>query len=621
MPPPSTDERFPWARVSNLALSAAVLFAAMALARYGTYHNDTFDLAFYARTVWGLGRLDLWNPLVGADARGLHLSPALIPLALLSRVVPTVPLLLLTQAACVCGAAIPLARLAARRVGHPWAPYLTAGVYLLLPAVGSVASYEFHPSALALLPLALALDFFDDRRVRAGMISLVVAALCREDVALVAALTGLALAVRPQHRAAGLAAFAGFTAWFALWLFVIAPRYLPAHGSLQLHYGHLGSSPADIVKNLLLHPVATARAVATPARMLYLPRLLLPVAFLPLLRPRWLLPIAAPLAINLLSQFPTAVQVHSHYSVLAAPFIVAAAVHGAAQVMVTGGASSDRWGLAAVVAVCLGTLHMQHRAGVVPLIGRRCDLRELVPDARTAALSTVVDLIPNDASVRGPDYLLPHVAERPRVYRDAPPYNAADFVVLSTEHRAHHTGTQELWRNDEEQRLRNALLPRAYGVWTVVGDFIVLRRGWSPRTYARGRWVEFEPDPAVHRAHVDVGSSLAVAGWGVTPIPRGSRVTLLLVTKRAWPHDLGLEVGWGPMRPHLDRQDPERTYAFLPYDGVMLPSLTRVGEVSRAVVDVPATPDELRAQGLWFGARRMDGSRLDPEAPHWVRLP
>lgn len=610
--------------MSNLALTAAVIFSAMALCRYHTFHNETFDLAFYARTVWGLGHLDLWNPLVGADARGLHLSPALLPLALASRFTPTVSLLLLTQAACVCGAAIPLARIAARRIGHPWAPYITAGCYLLLPSVGSVASYEFHPSALALLPLALALDFFDDRRIRAGMFALIAASLCREDVALVAALTGLALAVRPQHRTAGLIAFIAFTTWFALWLFVIAPRYLPAHGSLQLHYGHLGSSPAEIIKHLVFHPIETLRTLATPARLLYLPRLLVPVAFLPLLRPRWLIPVAAPLAINLLSEFPTAIQIHSHYSILATPFIIAAGVHGAAQVMFSAGQHANHWGLATIIAVFLGTAHMQHRAGVVPFIGQRFDLSAMVSDSRTEALSTVVDLIPSDASVRGPDFLLPHIAERPRLYRNAPPFHSVDYVVLSTEHRARYAGTQSLWRSEEEQTLRDGLLPRSYGVWTVLGDFIVLRRGWPSRTYARGRWIDFDPDPTVHQSHVDVGSSLAIAGWGISPLPsepRLTRVTLLLVTLKPWPHDLGLELGWGPMHPHLDRQDPERTYAFLPYDGVMSPNLTHTNEVSRTIIDLPATQQDLTAHGLWFGARRVDGSRLDPEGPHWVRLP
>jgi len=617
---PRSEDRFPWTRISNLALGVTVLFSAMALARYRTWHNETFDLAFYTRLVWGVGRLDLSNPLVGTSLWGLHLSLILFPLGLLGRIVPIVPLLLVVQAACVCAAGIPLARIAHRRIGHPYAPYLTLAVYFLLPVIGSVCTYEFHPSSLALLPLALALDWFDRGDVTPGAIALLVAATCREDVALVAGLTGLSLAVKKPQRRAGLGLFAFFTAWFVAYIFFIAPRYLPRVGSLQLHYGHLGRSPTEIVTHLVTHPVATLREIFTPARALYLPRMLVPVAFLPLLRPRWLLPVAAPLAINLLSQFPTAVQVHSHYATLMAPFLIVAAVHGMAQVMVAGALHAERWALAATFAVLVGTAHMQHRAGVLPLVGGRFDRHAFVSDSRAEALDAVVNIIPADAAVAGPDYLLPHVAERRRLFRH-PTERRPEYIVLSTDHRARFAGTQELWRNIEERTVRNAIYWRRYGVWAVIGDFVILRDAWPVRTHARGRYVTFAPDPRVHASHRDIGDSLALAGWGMSPIERGTRITLLIVAKRRLPFDLGLEVGWGPMRPHLDREDPNPTYAFLPFDGVFMPPFVRIGEVARTTVDVPATMDELRAHGVHFGARRIDGSRLDPDSAHWTLLP
>ncbi len=618
--PRSNDDRFPWAWISNISLAATVLFAALALSRYRTWHNETFDLAFYARMVWGAGHWDLANPLVNAPLWGLHLSLVLLPLGVLSRFVHVVPLILVVQAVCVGAAGIPLARLAFRRIGHPAAAFGALAVYLLYPTVGSVATYEFHPSSLALLPLALALDWFDQREVRKGCFALLLAAACREDVALVCALTGASLALRPKHRKEGAAIFVFFALWFVVYLFGIAPRYLPRHGSLQLHYGHLGSSPGAIVAHLLRHPIATLRELATPARLLYVPRLLVPVAALPLLRPRWLLPIAAPVAINLLSQFPTAVQIHSHYTTLAVPFVIVAAVHGFAHLLAVGAERPARWAAAASCAVLAGTLHMQHRAGVLPFIARRYDPNAFVADSRMTALDTVVNVIPGDAAVAAPDYVLPHLAERVRIFR-YPTERRPEYIVLSTEHRLLHTGTQELWRNIEETAVRGALFWKRYGVWAVVGNYIILREAWPIRTYARGRYVEFDPDPRVHRAHVDVGAHLAVAGWGTEHIEHGTRVVLLLVAKQPMPYDVNFEVGWGPLHPHLDRQDPQRTYAFLPFDGAFHPSFVRAGEVVRTTVDVPAEPDELLAHGVYFGARRVDGSRLDAESTHWTLLP
>ena len=607
--------------VSNAALAMAALLAGLALTRWRSYHNETFDLAFYARIVWGAGHWDLHNPLVGTDLWGLHASLVLLPLGLLGRFVAVVPMLLVVQAACVAAASIPLARIAWRRVGHAWAPWAAMAVWFLFPTVGSIASYEFHPSSLALLPLCLALDFFDQRRVRAGFYALLGAAACREDVALACGLVGLVVALRREHRRAGLAMFALFTAWFALWLFVVAPRHLPPRGSLQLHYGHLGSSPTEILGSLLRHPLAALKTFATPARALYVPRLLVPVAFTALLRPKWLLPALVPVGINLLSQFPTAVQIHSHYSTLAVPFVVVAALHGVAQLMAQGALHAERYGLVALCAALAGSAHMQRRAGYLPLLGGRFDVAQHRADRRRPSLDALVSRLPPDASVSAPDFLLPHLAERRRIFREPPPPRPVDYRVLSAEHRLRYPGSQTLWRSEEEPALRGALFWRRYGVYEVFGDFVVMREGWPVRAYARGRYVEFDTDLRTHAAHVDLGEDIAVAGWGVTPLRDGARVVLLLKVKRAWPFDLGFELGWGPMAPHLDREDPAQTWAFLPFDGVFMAPFCRVGEVVRTEVVVPARAEALAAHGLWFGARRIDGSRLEAASPHWVRLP
>ena len=620
IPSAPREERFPWMSISNAALAMAALLGAMALTRWRSYHNETFDLAFYARLVWGAGHWDLFNPLVNTDLWGLHFSLVLLPLGLLGRWLPVVPMMLVVQAACVSAAAIPLARIAWRRVGHPLAPHAALVVWFLMPAVSSIASYEFHPSALALLPLVLALDFFDQRRVRAGFIALVAAACCREDVALTCGVVGLVVALRAEHRRAGLGMFALFTAWFALWLFVIAPRHLPRQGSLQLHYGHLGSSPTEILANLLRHPVATARALATPARAMYVPRLLVPVAFLSLLRPRWLLPALVPIGINLLSQFPTATQIHSHYSTLALPFVLVSALHGAAQLMAHGALHAERYGLIALLAALAGSAHMQRRAGHLPGIGRFFDPANHRRGERAAALDALIARIPPGAPLSAPDFVLPHVAERPRFHREPPPERALDYRILSMEHRRRDLGSQSVWRSVEEPILRGALHWRRYGVYDVQGDFVLLREFWPVRAYARGRYVEFDLDERTHAAHAELGDDLNVAGWGMVPLQDGARVVILLKVKHALPFDLGFELGWGPLRPHLDRQDPTHTWAFSPFDGVFMPPFCREGEVVRTEVVVPARVEALAAHGVWFGARRVDGSRLQASAPHWVRL-
>src|SRR5262245_33890178 len=148
-------------RVSCAAL--ALLWSIEGLSRYRTFHNRTFDLALYARQAWGLAHGDYWDPIVDCHFLGTHVALVLWPLGWLGRVFGVVPVLIVAQALALSLAALPLAQIGARRFGDRGA--LAAGAaWLLYPNLGHVASYEFHPGSLAMLPLAYALDALDRGR-------------------------------------------------------------------------------------------------------------------------------------------------------------------------------------------------------------------------------------------------------------------------------------------------------------------------------------------------------------------------------------------------------------------------------------------------------------------------
>lgn len=628
--PHDNSENFPWLRVSNIALVAALVAIVCAFLRFATFHNETFDLAFYHRLLWGIGHWDYYQPLTNSHAFGLHASWVLWPMAWIARIVPAVPLMLVLQAVSLCAAAIPLARMAARHLRTPWAGDVTAILYLLYPTIFTAASYEFHPSAVAMFPLVYALDAWDRGQSRAAVTALIIACLCREDVALVAALTaGLWTLHAPKAKRLipGVLSVCALL-YFAIYQFVIAPKYLPNHGSLSLHFSSLGSTPSAIVKSIFLHPLATLKLIATPGKCLYLPRLLAPLAFLPLLAPRWLIPALAPLAINLLSAWPTAIQPRSHYSLLIVPFVLVAAIHGAARVIDANhalGKPLDRPTGRKMLALTLAVLSLsmgiaQYRNGATPL-SRHWNSQQFRPDSRSQALQAIEQQIRPGVFVVAPDELLAHVANRPLFQRLDRWTRTTDDLVLRLAHRQRFAMRQEAWRCAEEVLVRNVLSDDRYGLVQVSGDYALLRRGVSPRYYATQRYVQFQPEPNAHAQHIEIDASVAIAGWRVQPqSAQSSRVTLWLVSKQQWPQDLGLELGWGPLRPNGDRQDPSEIAAFTPFDGLFNPVHVRVGEVSRTSVTLPVSESALRQTTLYFGARRIDGSRLHQDSAHWVAL-
>jgi len=623
--PPDDDARFPLARISNLALAAALAFTWLALRRYATYHNETFDLAFYTRMAWGMGRGDYYHPITNSYMWGLHASPVLYPFGWLSRLhAPLVPLLLAAQAASTTAAAIPLARIAARRIGLPVAADIMAVAYLLYPPIATIATYEFHPGSLALFPLAMALDRADRRDLRGALPWLAAAAVCREDAALVAGLVGLAGVLNRRlartQRAWGVGAFAALTTYFAVYFLVIAPSQLPRHGSLELHFGHTGANtPAGLVVALFTHPVAMLRTMLVPVKVLYGVRLLAPVAFLPVLAPRWLLPALVPFAINMVSQFPAAPQIHSHYSTLISPFVFAAAAHGAGRLAAGQSGPLERNAMVSGLAVLAASLVIHHRAGATPL-SRRWSMAPFRRDARTAEIDSLLRLLPPDASVAAPDAMLAHVAERPLFQRFDNQRRPCAWIVADVGYRTRFGTTQNILRNTEEGPLRVLLAGARYGVFASSPSFLLFRQHWSARAYGLGRYVRFDPDPGVHRVHVPIGPSVHVAGWKLERVDGRSELSVLLHARRRWPPDVGFEVGWGPVHESGARWDPEHTVTVLPFDGRMSPTLVHVGEVARTRFVLPVPHETLRGQTVYLGFRRVDGSRMDFDSPNWTPL-
>ena len=395
---------------------SGVLFSALGLARFSTVHNETFDLAMYTRLAWGMARLDGWEPIMNAHFAGLHLSWVLWPLGWLGRGFGTAQTLLVAQGFAVAAATWPLAKMAYRHGGTSLA-ITGALAWLLYPNLSHVVSYEFHPGTLAVLPIAWMLEGIDrDSVATVGWASLGVLA-CREDLALVVAAGWLLMAwLHPARRSIAVAwtlLSCVYVAVFVLWLL---PTFGPEHGSLQAHFSHLDQGV-----------LAWFGRLGSSNGLTYLPRVLLPVAGLSIVRPKWLLVALPTFALGLLSQFPTTTELYSHYLTPAVPVVVAAAILG------VGRLRGGRWPIAALVlATIAGYLMWGGGPGAAGF-----DHADFEPDDRTRASVQVLSLIGELDGVQAPDPLLAHLAERPTLARavvDAGDRNMT-WVIFDLVHR------------------------------------------------------------------------------------------------------------------------------------------------------------------------------------------
>jgi uncharacterized membrane protein len=598
----------------GLGLAAAALFLTLASLRYATFHQRTFDLAFYARMSWGERHRDVWQPIVGASIWGLHLVWFLDVVSWLGELVGHVPALLFVQSVSLGAAVVPLGRLAVRRLGPAVgvlpAALLAGGWLLLHPNTAHVAAEDFHPGTVAVLPLAWLVDALD-RRSTPGLVlfsALVLA--CREDLGLVTAIAAGLFAWRGSGRtravALGIAlASLGYVAWFSLHLL---PRYGPATGSLSLHFAHFGAeggtpggSPASVLGHLLAHPGALIAHLAAPERVLYLPTILAPLAWLPLAAPEFLLLAAPVLGVALLSAFPTTMHLDSHYLTPALPMLVGGACVGLARM-------TERWPRLAAgrtLAVFAAPLLAAHLvAGGTP-IARGFDARAYAPDANTAIAEEIVALVGPSASVQAPDALLAHFADRVDLRRTPPPETFADFVVLDVRHRRRLVHDEDLLRTEEEPVVRAWLARDDHALLALGGDYALLARGRAPREGIGFRSVRPHDGPP------DAGRALTACLRLLGASERDGGVLLDLLATGPCPSDLALRVGVGHRPRRVD----------LIAGGALSPVHLRAGDRIASHHALSAREREaIERAGLRVGAVRESGARPEPGDPPSIEV-
>ena len=583
-----------------LALVSFVLLLVGLEARFSTFHNRTFDLAFYARMAWGLAGNDWWDPLVGAHVLGLHVSPVLVPLGLLGRLTgDPVRVLMVAQSAALAGAGLCLARAGRRWLGVPGAA-LGVLTVVLHPNALHAGTYEVHPGTLALLPMAYALERLDAGDRRGLLLGCLGVLLCREDLALVTAALGALSWSQDRRLAAAIVLFSG--AYLALFLFVFFPQHAPETGSFQLHFGKWGDSFGEVFATWLTDPGTLATHLGQPRKLSFVPRALLPYALLPLLAPRWWLPALPTLLIAQLSDFPSTDDLDSHYLTPALPPLAMATLAGLHRVPV----GARRLGAAAVVAALLLA---------VGVVGPHPTDPAFHPDERQPAGRALVRMVRSaDAAAgspvgfQGPDALLPHLAARRRVHRGPPPERGDRFVAFDLTHRLRWARDETLLRTDEEVPLRAWLARPDHGVVLHEGPFVLLERGKDPRQELAGPFfVQREAAPPWA-----AGLALSTCLHLERAERRADQVLLLLRAQGPCPSDLALRIGPAPA-PRSARwvRGPERVD--LLFDGILNPAHLRRGDLVRS-----AHPLAPAGGPIALGLLRSSGARPEPSDPHWL---
>ena len=425
-----------------------VVFGSLTWRQHSNYGTFGFDMGLHDQGIWLTSRFA--EPFVtvrGMNYYGHHVNLVSVLYVPLYWLGAGPHVLFLTQTIALAVGAVPLWLLARRRIGSPWIALAPAAAWLLHPSVEWMAWWHWHPETMAVTPLLFAWWFAVERRWRPFAAMVVLALLCKEDVALAVLMLGVALllwrAVR-SFRAGALVA-TGAVAWFAICTRVIIPAILGATPFYERKlFPQFGDSMGSIAWGILTRPDDVAALAFETGRLEYYLEMLAPFGLLSIAGLPVLLIAGPQTLINVLSALPGTYDIRFQYSAMVVVGVALAAAEGLGRVA----RLRARWPVQVAAVVMLVAAVVANVAWSPSPAGREYDTGIWASRiARHDVFDRAVALVPDDASVSATYYLIPHLTHRRAAYEwpnpwilvnwglsgeDAPDPLSVDYVVLDT---------------------------------------------------------------------------------------------------------------------------------------------------------------------------------------------
>jgi uncharacterized membrane protein len=512
-----------------LVLAYALTFGTLSVLNHDSFGTSIYDLGNVDQAVWNTihGRILQFTtqPHMGDIRLSMHIEPILIPISLLYLIYSSPKTLLVLQTLAMALGAWPLYLLARWKLGRPWPAVAFALAYLLLPALQAANLFEFH--AVVIAPVFLIFAFYWMERAIAaptasaehqryfwlGLVAAVLAMSCKEDVPLLVVMMGLYFLVVSHRPKVALPLIVLGSLWFYVDIYVVFKLVRTGKGSpFMYYYKDFGDNPVSIATNLLTHPTLFASTVLTRDNLQYMFGLLMPFGFLSILGLPALLIATPSLAINLLSGFSLMHELEAkQYAVPIAPFVAISAVYGTYYLnRWVRRLGRDRLGLYfATAALLCSALTYQYFRGFSPL-SQAYVLPQVTAHDRLAQV--FIRQIPPGAPLVAQDRLLPHVAERQRVYYAWTADTDADYVFLDVSHPSFvNVNGVHGWLKEQVEKQQD------FGLIDARDGYLLLQRG-APRVPLPDRFFSFARVQAPNIQYpiaVDFGDALRLLGFDV----------------------------------------------------------------------------------------------------------
>lgn len=204
---------------------AGILYFYLSVVKYFNYSAYAFDLGIYTQASWLISHFQMpISTIRGINQFGDHFSPIYILLSLGYRFFESPVYLLSVQLLLVLLSGIPIYLIAKRELRQSAACFLTMAYFLQIGLVSAVR-FDFHLATLSVFFVSWTLYFWHYNRFRPYFLFLVLAILTKEDVALIFSFFSFYLFFQKKVKMA-VATLLVCQGWFWLDTKIIIPFFL-----------------------------------------------------------------------------------------------------------------------------------------------------------------------------------------------------------------------------------------------------------------------------------------------------------------------------------------------------------------------------------------------------------
>jgi uncharacterized membrane protein/uncharacterized membrane protein YbhN (UPF0104 family) len=414
-------------------------FDVVSFFRYDNFYTGRFDLGNMAQTVWNTlhGRIFLFtNPNGTAEISRLafHADFILILLAPFYALWQNPKNLLFIQTLIVAIGAYYVYIIARDILKNRNIGLAFAFMFLINPSVERANIYDFHAITLATTFFFATYYYFLKKKYKLFLLFALLAALCKEEIWLIVALFGLPLFFWHKKRVFGALLFIFCAAMFYFLFWIAIPKTLGSQHFALVYLSDFGDSPTKVVKSILLSPNKIIQTVLEPSRLGYLNQLSLPVGYLFIFFPFFLIFAGPDLLIDLLSNNPQLHQIYYQYTATITPFIFLSAIYGCywlyKLIISRLNFSVQKWNMLVIIYLIVFSLYGAYDFG--PLPGARDPNLDMfikqLPDRNY--VDSFLEKIPKKDSVAASNDIGSHLSSRENIYEIPYGLDRADIVVL-----------------------------------------------------------------------------------------------------------------------------------------------------------------------------------------------